>query len=94
MADDHANAKRLADGLANIDGLSVDANSIQTNIVIFDVDSKVATAQELIGALDREGVKVTYPGQQSIRMVTHRHIDSADVDEALGRVSNVVKGLK
>ncbi len=94
LADDHANAKRLADGLANIDGLSVDADSIQTNIVIFDVDPAVATAQELISALDREGVKVTYPGQQSIRMVTHRHIDSADVDEALGRVSNVVKGLR
>ena len=94
LADDHATARKLANGLANVHGLSVDPDRIQTNIVIFEVDPAVATAQELIGALDREGIKVTYPGEQSIRMVTHRHIDSSDVDEALSRVSKVVKNLK
>ena len=94
LADDHANAKRLAEGLANIDGLSVDADRIQTNIVIFAVDPAMATVQEFMGALDREGVKVSYPGEDTIRMVTHRHIDSADVDEALTRVSNAVKQLR
>ena len=94
LADDHANAKKLAEGLANIDGLSVDPERIQTNIVIFQVDSSVASAQEFIAALERQEVKVTYPGQRSIRMVTHRHIDGSDVDEALVRVSKVVKQLK
>ena len=94
MADDHANARQLARGLANVDGLSVDPDSIQTNIVIFQVDPSVATAQELIAALEREEVKVTYPGQRSIRMVTHRHIDGSDVDEALVRTSKVVREMK
>jgi len=94
LADDHANARRLANGLANIDGLSLDPDSIQTNIVIFEVDQSVATAQEFIGALDREGVKVGSPGKGLIRMVTHRNINGEDVDEALGRVSKVVKELK
>ena len=94
LADDHANARKLAGGLANIDGLSIDPDSIQTNIVIFKVDPSVATAQELLSALDREGVKAGSPIPQHIRMVTHRQIDSEDIDEALGRVSKTVKALK
>lgn len=93
LADDHANAKKLAEGLANIDGLSVDPERIQTNIVIFEVDPALATVQEFMGALDREGVKVSYPGQHTIRMVTHRHIDSGDVEEAITRVSKAVKQI-
>ena len=94
LADDHANARRLASGLANIDGLSVDPDSIQTNIVIFEVNPTVATVQEFIGGLDREGVKVGSPGPRLIRMVTHRQIGNDDVDEALTVVSKEVKELK
>ncbi|HIM36474.1 MAG TPA: low specificity L-threonine aldolase, partial [Dehalococcoidia bacterium] len=94
LADDHANAKKLAEGLANIDGLSVDPERIQTNIVIFDVDPAMATVQEFMAALDREGVKVSYPGEHTIRMVTHREIDSSEIDDALARISNVAKGFK
>ena len=93
LADDHANARRLANGLANIDGLRLDPETVHTNIVIFQVDPSLATAQELIGALDREGVKVGSPGKGLIRMVTHRQINGEDVDEALVRISKAVKGL-
>ena len=94
LAEDHANARRLAQGLANIDGISVDPDTIHTNIVIFEVDQSVGTANQVIDALAEEGVLVTYPGKQSLRMVTHRHIGGADVDDALGRVSSVVRQLK
>ena len=94
LADDHANARRLAQGLANIHGLGVDPESIQSNIVIFDLDSSVGTASEFIQAAAQEGVQVSSPGPHSIRMVTHRHIDSADVDETLSRVSRLVKKLQ
>ena len=93
LADDHSNARRLAEGLANIDGISVDPNSIKTNIVIFEVAQSVGSANDVINALSEEGVLVTYPGQQSLRMVTHRHILSSDVDEALSRVSKVVRQM-
>ncbi|MSQ16866.1 MAG: low-specificity L-threonine aldolase [Dehalococcoidia bacterium] len=94
LADDHANARRLAQGLANIPGLRLDPERMPTNIVIFEVDEAVAKGPEFIRALLQAGVKVTYPGQQSIRMVTHRHVSSQDVDEALARVSGVVRGLR
>ena len=93
LADDHANARRLAQGLANVDGLGLDADSIQSNIVIFDVDQAIGSAADLAAALDREGVLVSSPGPNSIRMVTHRHISSADVDDALGRMSRAVGSL-
>ena len=94
LAEDHQHARRLAHGLANIDGLNVDPDSIQTNIVFFEVDEDLGTAAELIAALNRNGVQVSYPGKQSIRMVTHRHITPEDIEEALSRTSAAVRELR
>ena len=94
LAEDHQNARRLAAGLANIDGLSVDADSIQTNIVIFDVDEKVAKVPDFMKTLAEAEVLVSYPGEHSVRMVTHRHISGDDVEEALSRTSKVVRELQ
>ena len=94
LAEDHQHARRLAQGLANIDGLNVDPDSIQTNIVFFEVDEELGTAADLIAALNRNGVLVSYPGRQSIRMVTHRHISSEDIEEALSRTSAAVRELQ
>jgi threonine aldolase len=94
LADDHANARRLAAGLADIDGLAVDPDSIHTNIVIFEVDrEKVGEAREVIAALREDGVLVSHSREQSLRMVTHRHISSADVDEAVARVNGTARRL-
>ena len=94
LAEDHQHARRLAQGLANIDGLSVDPESIQTNIVYFGVDEDLGTAADVIAALKRHGVLVSYPGKQSIRMVTHRHISPEDIEEALSRTSAAVRELQ
>ena len=94
LADDHANARKLGSGLAKIEGLGLDPETVQTNIVIFQVDPSLGTAQEMIGALNREGVKTGSPGKGLIRMVTHRQISSEDVDEALVRTSKAVEGMK
>ncbi len=94
LADDHANARRLAQGLAAIEGLGVDPESIQTNIVIFEIDPSVGTAPEVLQALALAGVKVTPSRAQTLRMVTHRQVDGADVDDALSRVGQVVEELK
>lgn len=94
LAEDHQNARRLAAGLANIDGLSVDADSIQTNIVIFDIDEKVGAVPDFITAMKDADVLVSYPGEHSVRMVTHRHISGDDVEEALSRTSKVVREMQ
>ena len=94
LAEDHQNARRLAHGLANIDGLNVDPEQIQTNIVFFEVDTTLGTAADMIAALERQDVKVSYPGKQSIRMVTHRHITPEDIEEALSRTSTAARELQ
>mgnify|MGYP001467457496 CR=1 FL=1 len=94
LAEDHARARQLAGGLANIDGLGVDPDAVQTNIIMLEVDPSLGTAAGLISALAQDGVKVSSPGKQFIRMVTHRQISGADVEEALARTSKAVKALR
>ena len=89
LADDHANARRLSQGLAQIPGIIHDPDSVQTNILFFDIDPKVGTMSELVNRLDQEGVKVHHVYGR-IRMVTHRHVTPTEVDTALSAVSRVV----
>ena len=94
LAEDHAHATLLAGGLAQIPGIILDTNRVQTNIVIFDLDQSRGSVQQFISQLALEGVKVTYPGERSIRMVTHRHIMSEEVVDVLARVFKVVKEVR
>lgn len=94
LAEDHANARRLAIGLSEIKGLSVDPAQIKTNIVYFKVSSeKIANAQ-LVAALESEGVRVLPVGLDRIRAVTQYHISSADIDQSLAVISSVMKSQK
>ena len=94
LAEDHANARLLAHGLANIEGFNVNPDSIHTNIVIFDVEESLGMAAVVIDALKAEDLLVSSPGNHSIRMVTHRHINGGDINEALSRTSKVVGALR
>ena len=93
LAEDHAHARRLAEGLAEIPGISVDPGRFQTNIVFVDVDPGLGTVPEFMGKLSQEGVKVSYPGEHRFRMVTHRHITPEDVDAAIDKVARVAREM-
>src|SRR6266511_211204 len=82
LAEDHVNARALAEGLGRLPGLSVDPASVQTNIVIFGVErpggaaaSAAATAELVAGCAARK-VKIHAIGPASIRCVTHKDIDA------------------
>ena len=83
LAEDHANARRLADALAAINGLSVDPERVRTNIVYFEVDRPGVDAAMLTAKLDAEGVRVLPTGPSQMRAVTHYHITASDIDQAL-----------
>ena len=91
LADDHARARRLAEGLAQVPGITVDPQHVQTNIVFVEVGASLGPAAEFMGKLSTEGVQVSYPGGRRVRMVTHRHIDDRDVDTAIDSVSRVAR---
>ena len=83
LADDHANAKRFADGLAGLAGLSVKAP--QTNIVFVELQGDTrGRAADFIAHLKAQGVLVT--GLYTLRFVTHLDVDAAAVDRAVGAI--------
>jgi len=92
LREDHDNAKRLADGLARIDRISIDLPSVQTNIIIFDVGGLSMTGPEFTAQLGRRGVKALDYGGTLVRMVTHRGIEKDDVDRALEAVKQIAEG--
>ncbi len=83
LKDDHANARRLANGLAKIPGLTVDLETVQTNIVFLDVSGIGASAKEFEARMAAEGVRCSAYGPRWIRFVTHRHVQREDVDRAV-----------
>jgi threonine aldolase len=93
LADDHANAKKLALGIADIEGLSIDPAHIQSNIVYFEITREKTTSEQLVTALDNEGVRVLPVGRDRIRAVTHYHISSDDIDRSLAVMASVLKKI-
>ncbi|MCB9137115.1 MAG: low-specificity L-threonine aldolase [Caldilineaceae bacterium] len=90
LAEDHARARVLATGLDELDGVSVDLASVQTNLVYFDVTRPGMTALDLATALAGEGVQVIATGPQRLRAVTHYHISGEDIETALAAVADVL----
>ncbi len=92
LAEDHENARRLAEGLANIPGIAVDLDTVQTNMVMFYPTDPRWTTETLSQALCAAGVLVSYLGRTKIRAVTHYGIERSDIEEALQRIAQVVRG--
>jgi threonine aldolase len=90
LAEDHLRARRLAEGLAQTPGVQIDLATVQTNIVRFDVAGLGLTSAAFSEGMRRLGVRVSAGAAPSgVRMVAHRHIDDASVDEALGAIGTL-----
>lgn len=81
LTEDHAKAKRLAEGIAELPAFDIDPDTVETNIVIFDVANGDATP--VIDTLRNEGVLVTPFGPATIRATTHRDVSMEDIDRTL-----------
>jgi len=92
LVEDHANAQRLVHGLAKIPGIIVNPETVQTNIVNFDLSSKT-TADTFVQQTHVNGVKFNSRGGQRVRAVTHRMINEADVDKAIERISLLIREI-
>lgn len=97
LAEDHSNAKLLAEGIAACPGLTVDLNSIETNMVIFQFDEKhknQITPEHLTELLIKEGVLVLPLDHKSIRAVTHYGIERQDIERAVSAINTAMKSVK
>ena len=92
LHEDHANARYLADGLAQIPGIQVDPKKVQTNIVIFEVRGTGRTASELCAELGKRRIFAGPTDTYAIRMVTHCDLDRAGIDRTLTALREITKG--
>jgi threonine aldolase len=88
---DHENARVLAEGLAELPGIKIDLGSVQTNIVIFDMERKDLDAAGLVLKLAGHGVKCFSVGPNRIRMVTHKDVDRAGILYSLDALRTILK---
>ena len=92
LSDDHINARNLAEGIANISGLSIDLETIHTNIIYFDLIDDCLTADEFVKLSQQKGVIFLPTGPSRFRMVTHYGIEPEDIDAALMALREVMQG--
>ncbi|MEM1207327.1 MAG: GntG family PLP-dependent aldolase [Acidobacteriota bacterium] len=97
LVEDHANARHLARGLAEIPGLSANPDAVDTNILMVQVtarffgggDDGPGDAGRLVGALAERGVLAIPTGADEVRFVTHRDVGRSDIDRAV----DIAQGL-
>jgi threonine aldolase len=88
LAEDHANARRFAEGLARIPGFSVNPEKVPTNIVNFAYPEKV---DDFVVKIGERGVKFLSRGGRNVRAVTNRMVSAEDIEEALKIIARLVK---
>jgi threonine aldolase len=87
LAADHANARFLAEGLARIPGVQVDAAKVMTNIVVFDVSQTGTAPAELSARLKQRGVLMNAINERCMRAVTHYDVNRAQCAQAVEAVT-------
>ena len=75
LAEDHANARRLAKGISEIRGLRIELARVKTNIIYFDVTNEEISAEKIQAGLEKKGIKALPTGPARFRMVTHYGVE-------------------
>jgi threonine aldolase len=89
LSEDHARARRLAEGLAELPGVAVDLAAVQTNMVYLRVADAAAFAQRL----EAKGIRVGVLGPQTVRLVTHYQVSDDDVTRTLQTAEGVLAAV-
>ena len=91
LHEDHQNARRLAAGLAEMDGIRLDPSLIETNIVFFDLEPDAPSARSVAARLLEKGVRIGAMGERRMRAVTHLDIDGSAIDQALTAMAEALR---
>ncbi len=90
LAEDHANAKRLAQLVGNIKGVKVSNPSVDTNLVFFDLSGVGRPGKDIEATLMAKGVRMGFGYGNRLRAVTHLDVSAADVDAAAKALAEAV----
>ncbi len=91
LAEDHANARFLALGLASVPGIKLDPERVHTNIVVFDISSTGMTSAELSHRLAERNVLMNGINPEQMRLVTHMDVDRTACARALEAINEICR---
>lgn len=91
LAEDHAKAQRLAKGLAELPGIVIDPERVETNIVIFDLSDDRWATDQLSAALRSEAILANGIGPRRMRMVTHSDVSFPQIEETLSTIARLLE---
>jgi threonine aldolase len=92
LAEDNSRARKLAEAISEIASVAVDLDTVQTNIVVVDVDGSGLNVDEAVLRLEQNGVLVVPFGGTTIRAVTHLDVDDGDIDRTIEVFEKVFAG--
>jgi len=93
LEEDHKNARRLAEGISKIEGIQIDLNRVQTNIVCYDVSDLGLSAELFVMKLKENGILALPMNEKTVRMVTHRGIETEHIEKSIGVFENIIDKL-
>ena len=82
LDEDHRKAQRLAAAIQNTEGLTLHGEQVDTNIVNFDVDQSLGTAEEFCNRMLQRGLRMLPTKRHFVRAVTHLDVSTSDIDHA------------
>lgn len=93
LGEDHENARLLAEGLAKIEGVNIELEKVETNMIIIDTRPLGIQAEEVARKLGARNVKVSVYGLYTIRLVTNKDVDRDGIILAIEAFASLVAGL-
>jgi len=93
LEEDHANAKRLANGIAKVEGIAVDMERVQTNMVLLDISGLGVTDEVFLSKLQNKGVFALTTAKNKVRLVTHRGIEREHIETAVDAIAKTADEL-
>ena len=92
LGEDHARAKKLFEGLKQVQGLKLDAGTASTNMIYFNLADEVKlSVDEIIDEMKKRGVLVDWAGPRRFRLVTHYWVDDAGVEKTVKAFEELLK---
>jgi threonine aldolase len=90
LAEDHANARRIAERLAAVPGVRLDLATVQTNIVVFHLEPGAPDAATLVAKMRERSVRLLAFGPRTIRMATHLDVSREECERAAGLLAEAI----
>jgi threonine aldolase len=91
LADDHANARLIAERIADLPGIRLDLATVQSNIVIWEMAPDAPDAATIVARAQEEGVLVSAFGERTVRAVTHLNVSRDECRIAADLLAAVIE---